>query len=255
MSLDALRPLLDTLEITKKISQYWRVSVVEVTGSTQDDIAKRVSDGFARNGEVLVAEYQSAGRGRLDRKFEASASSALTFSFYIESQREKSEWGFIPLLAGLAVVYSLKECNPNCDISLKWPNDLLIADKKVGGIIAQVSSQGVIVGIGINVSMSQAELPVSHATSLYLQGCSQLDRNAILAAFLSTFEELFARWQSGEDLRHLYRESSATLGRTIKVELPGGAHVDGEAIDISAQGELIMKDGLHITVGDVIHLR
>ena len=255
MSLDAPRPLLDQFAISEKISRYWRVSVVEVTGSTQDDISKRVSAGLALNGEVLATEFQSAGKGRLDRKFDAPASTALLFSFYIEPQREKSEWGFIPLLAGLAMAYTLNERDRGCTITLKWPNDLIVEDKKVGGIIAQVTPQGVIVGIGVNVSMSQEELPVSHATSLALQGFADLDRNSILATFLDVFEDLFLRWQSGEDLRHLYLQASATVGRSIRVELPGRAHIDGVATDISAQGELILMDGYHVSVGDVVHLR
>ena len=255
MSLDVPRPLLDQFAISEKISRYWRVSVVEVTGSTQDDISKRVSAGLALNGEVLATEFQSAGKGRLDRKFDAPASTALLFSFYIEPQREKSEWGFIPLLAGLAMAYTLNERDRRCTITLKWPNDLIVADKKVGGIIAQVTPQGVIVGIGVNVSMSQEELPVSQATSLALQGFADLDRNSILAIFLDVFEDLFLRWQSGEDLRHLYLQASATVGRSIRVELPGGAHIDGVATDISTQGELILMDGHHVSVGDVVHLR
>ena len=81
MSPLAPRPPLDVSEISKRISQYWRVSVVEVTGSTQDDIAEKISIGVAMQGDVLVADFQSAGRGRLDRKFEAAPSSALTFHY------------------------------------------------------------------------------------------------------------------------------------------------------------------------------
>ena len=93
--------------ISEKISQYWRVSVVEVTGSTQDDLTQLVADKKASNGDVIATEFQSAGRGRLDRKFDAPASSALLFSFYIEPKREKSDWSFLPLLTGLSAIFAL----------------------------------------------------------------------------------------------------------------------------------------------------
>ncbi len=255
MSPIAPRPPLDASEISKRISQYWRVSVVEVTGSTQDDIAEKISIGDAIHGDVLVAEYQSAGRGRLDRKFEADPAAALTFSLYVEIKRDRDEWGFIPLLTGLAAVLSLQEIDPKVVVDVKWPNDLLISNSKLGGIISQATDEGVIIGVGINVAMSANELPVSHATSLYLSDFKELNRNLLLATFLNKFQELFLRWQNGEDLRHLYREKCATIGRLIKIELPGDKSLEGQALDISAHGELILVDGTRVSVGDVVHLR
>jgi BirA family biotin operon repressor/biotin-[acetyl-CoA-carboxylase] ligase len=229
--------------------------VVEVTGSTQDDLAQKVADKNAVSGDVIATEFQSAGRGRLDRKFEAPQSSALMFSLYIEPARDKSEWSFLPLLTGLSAIFTLTELDPECAPQLKWPNDILIGDGKVGGIIAQISGDGVVIGTGINVAMSETELPVSHATSLGLQSFAILDRNQILATFLTTFEELFARWQRGEDLRHLYCEHSATIGRSVKVEHPDGSSSTGKAVGITPAGELILEDGSRVTVGDVVHLR
>jgi BirA family biotin operon repressor/biotin-[acetyl-CoA-carboxylase] ligase len=241
--------------ISEKISQYWRVSVVEVTGSTQDDLTQLVADKKASNGDVIATEFQSAGRGRLDRKFDAPASSALMFSLYIEPQREKSDWSFLPLLTGLSAIFALMKLDPKSLPTLKWPNDILLGDGKVGGIIAQASGDGVIIGVGINVGMTEEELPVPHATSLVLHQFSTLDRNLILSTFLTTFEELFTRWQSGEDLRHLYNERSATIGRDIRIELPDGTHKNGKAVDVTPAGELILEDGSRVTVGDIIHLR
>jgi BirA family biotin operon repressor/biotin-[acetyl-CoA-carboxylase] ligase len=255
VSTDTPRPALEKSMISEKISQYWRVSVVEVTGSTQDDLAARVSRNEVQSGEVLVTDFQSAGKGRLDRNFEAPKSSALLFSIYIEPRREKSEWSFLPILAGIVTTLALSELDPSFSSHLKWPNDILIADKKVGGIIAQLTSDGVILGIGINVGMKIDELPVEHATSLGIEGFGTLDRNLVLASILNTCEELLLRWEDGEDLRHLYRERSATLGRKIQVLLPGGDSRTGLANDISVTGELILDDGQRITVGDIVHLR
>jgi BirA family biotin operon repressor/biotin-[acetyl-CoA-carboxylase] ligase len=255
MSQIAPRPPLRESEVNEKISQYWRVSVVEVTGSTQEDIAEKISSEEIIDGDVVVAEFQSAGRGRLDRKFEAPQSSALTFSFYIEPERDKEEWSFLPLLTGMAAVFALQKIDPQVAVNLKWPNDLLISDLKVGGIISQLAGRGVIIGVGINVAMDESELPVPQATSLFLSGHRELNRNHLLAVFLNNFEEIYVRWNSGEDLRHLYREMCATFGRSIRAELPNGNYLEGVAVDISAQGELILADGLRVTVGDIVHLR
>ena len=255
MSTDTPRPPLDSAVISQKISQYWRVSVVEVTGSTQDDLVALISHNDVANGEVLVTEYQSAGRGRLDRTFDAPQSSALLFSLYLQPKREKSEWSFLPLLAGLVSTLAISELDPRFSPELKWPNDLQIAGKKLGGIIAQATSNGVVIGIGINVGMDRSELPVEHATSLLIEGCAVLDRNLILASILNTFEELMGRWEDGEDLRNLYRERSATLNQKIQVELLNGEKKSGFAVDISPAGELILEDGQRITVGDIVHLR
>jgi BirA family biotin operon repressor/biotin-[acetyl-CoA-carboxylase] ligase len=229
--------------------------VVEVTGSTQDDLAARIAGKSVNPGDVLVTEYQSAGRGRLDRSFEAPKNSALLFSSYIEPKCEKSEWSFIPLLAGLATTLALAKLHPDFSVELKWPNDLQIEERKMGGIIAQLAGDGVILGIGLNVGMTRGELPVEHATSLNIEGFNELDRNILLVALLDSLEEILGRWESGEDLRHLYRERSATLGKKVGVELPDGKTRFGIAEDISPYGELILEDGQRITVGDIVHLR
>jgi BirA family biotin operon repressor/biotin-[acetyl-CoA-carboxylase] ligase len=255
VSIDTPRPPLDTLQISEKISRYWRVSVVEVTGSTQDDLLNRIAKSEARIGDVLVTDYQSAGRGRLDRKFEAPATSALLFSFYIEPKREQSEWSLLPLIVGLSASHALSAIDPRIQSSLKWPNDLHISGLKVGGIIAHAITEGVVIGVGINVGMTESELPTAQATSLALKNFGELNRNTILAAFLNEFEDLLARWEAGEDLRHLYLERCSSIGVRVEAELPGGVKKSGVATNITPQGELILEDGSRITVGDIVHLR
>lgn len=229
--------------------------MVEVTGSTQDDLAQKVADKKATNGDVIATEFQRAGRGRLDRKFDAPASSALMFSFYIEPSREKSDWSFLPLLTGMSAIFALTELDPASSPTLKWPNDILLGNGKVGGIIAQASGDGVVIGVGINVGMTEAELPVVTATSLSIHGFTVLNRNLILSTFLTVFEELFERWQHGEDLRHLYNERSSTIGHAIRIEHPDGSFKNGKAIDVTPAGELILEDGSRVSVGDIVHLR
>lgn len=254
MGSQAPRAPLDKSIIDGKISQYWRVSVVDLTASTQSDLAELVNASVAKSGEVIAAEFQSNGRGRLDRTFEAPPQSALLFSFYIAPKRAVSDWGFISFLAALAMREVITDQLAE-KVNLKWPNDILIGDKKVAGLLAQQIGEGVIVGIGLNVAMSTDDLPVPTATSLLLADSNLLDRNLILSAFLNHFENLFKEWDSGGDFLEKYRQVCSTLGRQVRVEVLGRDSIEGEAVSITAQGVLILKDGTEVNVGDVVHLR
>jgi BirA family biotin operon repressor/biotin-[acetyl-CoA-carboxylase] ligase len=253
MGVDMPRAPLDQSQIAASLSQYWRVSVVDLTTSTQEDLAEKISTGDAHNGDVIVANFQSAGRGRLDRSFSAPASTALLFSFYFTPTQHRADWGFIPLLAGVSVAKTLNELNAG--VLIKWPNDLLIKQKKVGGIISTIHNEGVIVGIGINVSMTTEELPVSSATSLELEGVLTLDRNDLLAKILNGLESEFNQWDQGRLFVDQYKVLSATIGAEVRIELPGGQQILSKAISIDNQGQLHLEDGQIVSVGDVIHLR
>jgi BirA family biotin operon repressor/biotin-[acetyl-CoA-carboxylase] ligase len=139
--------------------------------------------------------------------------------------------------------------------NLKWPNDILIGDKKVAGILAQQIGEGVIVGIGLNVAMSADELPVPTATSLEVAGSNNLDRNSLLSAFLNRFEKVFHGWDSGSDFLERYRQLSSTLDRQVRVDVVGRDSIEAKALSITAQGALILSDGTEVNVGDVVHLR
>ena len=255
MSTDAPRAPLDKSLISPEISRYWRVSVVEVTGSTQDDLYQLASTGTAIPKSILASEYQSSGRGRLDRSFIAPASSALTFSIYIEPKVEREEWGFITLLAGLSVHEALHHLDPQIEISIKWPNDLLIGSKKFVGMIAQATDKGLVLGIGINVGMNPDELPVESATSLSIEEFAILDRNAILAAIINHFEINLEMWENDQSFLAQYRAASSTIGSDVEVTLPGGEVISAKALNISNTGALLLDNGREITVGDVVHLR
>jgi BirA family biotin operon repressor/biotin-[acetyl-CoA-carboxylase] ligase len=253
MGTDAPRAPLDQSRITSTSSQYWRVSVVDLTASTQDDLAEKVAAGNAKNGDVIVTNYQSAGRGRLDRTFLAPPSTALLFSLYLDPKRSRDDWGFIPLLAGYSIADTLRKVNAN--VSIKWPNDLLIDEMKLGGIIATAVGSGVVVGIGINVSMSVDELPVETATSLALAGVTKLDRNFLLPLLLNSFEQDFTSWDTGESFLDKYSQLSVTQGREVTVSGPAENTIRSRAIAFDEQGRLHLEVGQIVTVGDVIHLR
>ncbi|MFM6941309.1 MAG: biotin--[acetyl-CoA-carboxylase] ligase [Candidatus Planktophila sp.] len=229
--------------------------MVEVTGSTQDDLFELASNGGAIPKTILASEFQSNGRGRLDRSFEAAPHSALTFSIYIEPKVEKEEWSFLTLLAGLSVHEALHALDTQTLIGIKWPNDLLIGDKKFAGMIAQATAKGVVLGIGLNVGMTQGELPVDTATSLAIEGFAELNRNVILAAIINHFEINLEMWENDKSFRAEYRSASVTIGKDVEVTLPGGKTINSRSVDISYSGGLLLEDGSEVTVGDVVHLR
>jgi BirA family biotin operon repressor/biotin-[acetyl-CoA-carboxylase] ligase len=229
--------------------------VVEVTGSTQDDLYQLASTEKIIPKTILASEYQTDGRGRLDRTFTAPAMSALTFSLYIEPKVEREEWSFLTLLAGLSVQEAIASLDPHISVGIKWPNDLLIGEKKFVGMIAQATKKGVVLGIGINVGMSADELPVENATSLALEGFANLNRNEILAAIINHFEINVELWEHDKSFLAEYRSASVTIGKEVEVTLPGGELIRSKAIDISNAGALLLDNGSEVTVGDVVHLR
>jgi BirA family biotin operon repressor/biotin-[acetyl-CoA-carboxylase] ligase len=225
---------------------YWRVSVIEETPSTQTLI--RESNPTA--GDVITAEYQSAGRGRLNRSFEAKKYSALLFSCYMEPEIQLANFGKIPLLAGLSVANAINKLTNSNNFKCKWPNDILFNNKKVAGLLCETLGRGVLIGIGINVTTSVEELPVSHATSIALATGQNLNRNRLLAEIL---RELNLNINGDKDLRE-YRKACQTIGLEISAELPNGEVVEDVANEVAENGALILRSGREITVGDLIHI-
>ncbi|TSA20180.1 MAG: biotin--[acetyl-CoA-carboxylase] ligase [Actinomycetales bacterium] len=231
-------------------SGYWRVSVIDEIDSTQNYL--RISN--PKPGDLITAEYQSAGRGRLDRKFVATKSSALLFSFYIEPTIAIKNLGYLSLLVGASITNTLNEITESESFKCKWPNDIVFGDRKIAGLLAEKFGSGVIVGVGINVSTSKEQLPVPHASSIFLATGTALNRNLLLVQILNSLELTLKDWESDKDLTPVYRKLSATLGREVRVELPGGVNIEAIALDIDSTGALHLDNGQAITVGDVIHL-
>jgi BirA family biotin operon repressor/biotin-[acetyl-CoA-carboxylase] ligase len=244
-------------ELHAELSPYWRVSVVDVTGSTQVDLAESIHAHTAVDGEVLVANFQSAGKGRLDREFIAAPSTALLFSFYKRVVRPRAEWNFIALLTALSITEALADLDSTVNLRIKWPNDILINEKKIAGLLCQADKDGVIVGVGLNVSMQENELPVATATSLYLESFLELDRNDILKRILKSFEENFQIWNNKGSAPFIskFEDLCSSLNRDIQIIGPSGESRAAIATGISILGELILSDGKHVNSADVLHLR
>ena len=250
---------------------YTAVDVVERTGSTNADLLAAARAGAAA-GTVLIAEEQTAGRGRLDRSWHSQAGAALTFSVLLRPAGvPPASRGWLPLLTGVAVASALHAAT-GVDVSLKWPNDVLAAagvpgrTGKLAGILAEQAGDAIVVGIGLNVSATQDELPPGQATSLWLQGVSDPDRQAIAVAILRELERWYWRWveasppgdAAASGLRAEYLRSCSTLGRDVRVELPGGGALAGRAHDVDSVGRLLVStdDGVHaVSAGDVVHVR
>ncbi|MQA87662.1 MAG: biotin--[acetyl-CoA-carboxylase] ligase [Streptosporangiales bacterium] len=262
----------------------WReVRVVATTGSTNAALVARAREGAAE-GTVLAAEEQTAGRGRLGRIWTAPPGAGLTFSVLLRPAVPAPCWVWLPLLTGVAVAAAVNRAAA-VEARLKWPNDLLVGDRKLAGILVERTEQAertgqaeraeqgkhgglgvdaAVVGVGLNVTISAEELPTATATSLALEGRADVDRTALLEAILGQLEERYRAWLAAagdpyrSGLRDAYRELCATLGRQVRVELPDGSAVVGAAADIDRDGALVVRtaDGeLTVGAGDVVHVR
>jgi BirA family biotin operon repressor/biotin-[acetyl-CoA-carboxylase] ligase len=265
-STEQSRQPLDADAVTARLAGRWLVEAVRETGSTNADLLAAAAAGAAAAGAaagtVLVAESQSGGRGRLGRSWESPAGAGLTFSMLLRPVPPVPSWGWLPLLTGLALVRTL-----GSQARLKWPNDVLYGSRggKVAGILVQSGNDAVVIGVGLNVSTRQPELPVETATSLLLEGHRELDRAELLVAFLGRFDGLYTAWQAhGGDARSSglaegYRAGCATLSSEVSVDL--GSHtLVGRAVDLDDDGRLLVQpagDGARVGVaaGDVTHLR
>lgn len=244
------------------------LEVVGSTGSTNSDLAARAAK--LPEGAVLVAEEQTAGRGRLDRSWVAPARSGLFFSVLLKPGPSvpQERWGWLTLLAGVAAATGLSRA-AGVDTALKWPNDLLVTvdgeERKTGGILAERVGDGVVVGIGLNVTLTDAELPVDTAGSLFLAKATVTDRDPLLRAVLRSLEQWYGNWRAaGGDpaasgLQETYAAGCATLGKHVRAELPGGRTLTGTAEAVDADGRLVVRtaEDKHEAVGagDVVHLR
>ncbi len=253
-------------ELVRPGSLWRQIEVVEQTGSTNADLATRARAGEVSAGSVLVTGYQSSGRGRQGRQWTAPPGSSVAISLIVAPYDIVSErWSWLSLLTGLAVVEGLRRI-ADVSAALKWPNDVLVGDRKLCGILAErvetPRGPACVVGIGINVGLAADQLPVPTATSLaLLLGDAAPSSSRVVAAVLGAFELIFAEWQRRDDdsaFAASYVARSATIGRRVRVELTGGRVVEGDAEAIDDAGRLVVRtaSGREVfSAGDVTHLR
>jgi BirA family biotin operon repressor/biotin-[acetyl-CoA-carboxylase] ligase len=253
------------VEATLQRRDGWRLEHVLATGSTNDDLAagSQRSGGEGLAGTVLVTEEQTAGRGRSGRQWSCPAGGGLMFSVAVDvSEIPPARRAWTGVALALAVVSAFHSV-AGVRGSLKWPNDVLVEGAKCGGILAESAGDLVLVGAGLNISLERAELPRPDATSLLLLG-ARVDRNALLAAVLDEFGRWLGDWRAARGdvdragLRAAYLAACTTLGSSVRLELPGGAAVVGTAVDVDANGAIVLETGagrVRYSAGDVVHLR
>ncbi|WP_141787355.1 biotin--[acetyl-CoA-carboxylase] ligase [Oryzihumus leptocrescens] len=211
---------------------------------------------------VVLAEHQSAGRGRLTRQWEAPARASVAVSVVLPVGGS-SDPGWLPLVTGMAMGRALADV-AGVRPGLKWPNDLLLGDRKVCGVLCELTGNGTVVvaGAGANVDQGQHELPVPTATSLHLEGAQGIRREDVVIAFLGHLAALHGEWVLGGAalgrVRAAYRQECVTIGQEVDVHQPGGALLRGTATGVDDSGRLVLETGRGRVVhaaGDVVHVR
>ncbi|GAA4347517.1 biotin--[acetyl-CoA-carboxylase] ligase [Angustibacter luteus] len=245
------------------------LDVVPATGSTNADLAAAVRAGRAGPGAVLTTDDQQSGRGRRDRTWTTPPRSAVAVSFFVRPDGvSRALWSWVPLAVGLGVSDALIHV-AGLNARLKWPNDVLVGDRKLSGVLAEVvehpSGAGIVVGVGLNVLQRADELPVPTATSLAIEGAAVTDRDTVLRAVLRAVGVRYQAWAAaGGDPRRsgvaaAYRERCLTIGQQVRVELPGSNVLEGVAEGVDDEGRLLVwPDGgpvQALAAGDVVHVR
>lgn len=270
---DLDRPPLNATALNKALvredAMWTHLEVTDSIGSTNTELADRAREGTAEPGTVLVAEEQTAGKGRLGRAWTAPPRSGLFFSVLLRPAPPTPAWGWLPLLAGVATAGALARA-AGVGTGLKWPNDVLTVtdgdERKIGGILAErVDDDKVVLGIGLNITLREDELPVPTAGSLALAGAQGTDRDPLLRAVLRSVEDWYGRWTASNGdptsstLLEAYAAGCVTLGRTVRVELPDGEALVGEAVAVDGDGRLVVasEHGVQrpVAAGDIVHLR
>jgi BirA family biotin operon repressor/biotin-[acetyl-CoA-carboxylase] ligase len=260
---DLTRPPLSGTRLQRRLGdgRVWRqVRVVDSTGSTNADVAAEARAGAAE-GLVVIAEEQTGGRGRLARSWESPPRAGVYASVLLRPTPAASCWPLLTLLTGLAVIEAVVGVG-RVEARLKWPNDVLVDDRKLAGILAERVDDAVVVGVGINVSTRPNELP-DGATSLAVEG-GVTDREVVAAEVLRALRRRYQAWSdtvgAGTSVLPAYRQMCETIGSDVTVELPGGQIVMGAASGVDDEGRLVVQETAggpprSFTVGDVTHVR
>ena len=254
-----VRPLLNTHDLGQVLHCH------EELPSTSDE-AKALAEAGAEHGEVVVAERQTAGRGRRGRGWVSAPRRSVAFSVVLRPEGlPPARAPELTLVAAVAVCDALR--HSGVEAGIKWPNDVLVRGRKIAGILTELSAEAdlvhwVVVGVGVNVNLRAEDLPpelAGEATSVLLERGAPAPRALFLAACLSSLEEWYDRHAEGgfAPIRHAWRERSVTLGQEVVVAVDG-EEVRGLAEDIDDTGALLVRTApglVRITSGDVRLLR
>jgi BirA family biotin operon repressor/biotin-[acetyl-CoA-carboxylase] ligase len=241
------------------------------TGSTNTDLVRWASGADAADWPdftAVVAGEQTEGKGRSGREWVSPAGSSLSVSVLLTPQGlPLTSFGWFPLMAGLAMRETVAGLiAAPASATVKWPNDVLVGERKISGILSELlpNLRGVVLGSGLNLTQTTDELPIAAATSLAIEGASVTDVDAVLSRYLTNLQHWYgALVDAGGDadaagLRAAVVASCGSIGRQVRVILPGDREFSGLATNIDSAGRLIVDvngEPTEVAAGDIVHLR
>jgi BirA family transcriptional regulator, biotin operon repressor / biotin---[acetyl-CoA-carboxylase] ligase len=255
-----LAPLLNTAEIGRDIHHYADLA------STNDE-AHRLADEGALHGEVVIADVQTAGRGRRGRPWISPPSASIALSAILRPALPPARAPEIALAAAVGVCEASRELGARA-AAIKWPNDIECAGRKLAGLLTELRTDGertrhVVLGVGLNCNAEPLDFPEElreSATSLRIERGEAVPRALACARLLEALDE----WLALHDLegfapvRDRFRQLSSTLGRRVHIELEPGT-LDGDALDLADDGALLVRSErgelVRVVAGDVTHCR
>lgn len=249
-----------------------RLEVLEQCGSTNTELVERAALGWP-DFSAVVTDDQTGGRGRLGRTWVAPPGRTLAASVLLRPTFSADSFGWLPLIAGLAMARSIRsvlaaaESDAAAAVGVKWPNDVLIGDNKVSGLLAELlTGPAVVLGAGVNLAFTAAELPTETSTSLTLHGAlAEGLPDRVLSGYLAELKSAYDQLSShhgdavASGIARAVTAECVTLGRDVRLTLPNGETPVARAIDLDDTGRLVVRrqDGTRMTVaaGDVTHVR
>lgn len=238
--------------------------LLDAADSTNTALLRMAGEGGAPAWTIVAAREQTGGRGRLGRTWLSPRDCALALSVLLHPRLDAA---LLPVLALAAGVAMSEACSSSAgiDVRCKWPNDLVVGERKAGGILCEAMVRAgrpaaVVVGTGVNLTQSRQDFP-EHlrdvATSLALEG-GRTDESPIVTAYLRALRELVERPDPATGIVRRYRERCSTIGRRVAASLSGGARVEGDAVGVDPTGALLVRTAAGVELvgfGEVEHLR
>ena len=232
----------------------YEVEYHETIDSTNARARDLAVDGRAN--VVVLADAQTGGRGRLDRAW-SSPSGGVWLSILSRPQVPPAQAPAYTLAAAVATTRAVREAG--VDASIKWPNDVLVGDRKLAGILTEMEGEAdrvswLVVGIGINANVDAADLPTDRPVTTVREEVGDVDRRELTQSLLAAFHELTVDLQQ---VLPAWRKLSSTLGQRVRVETPG-EEIVGDAVDVRFPGSLVVETAegtREVTAGDCEHLR
>ena len=238
-----------------------RFEYLATTGSTNTDL---VASALAKPGEfphlsVLIAGEQTAGRGRTGRVWVSPPEKSLAISVLVRPENwSREDYGWLPLAAGVAMRRAVQQALPEAEVGLKWPNDVQVFGNKISGILSELLSDqsGVVIGAGVNLTLTKTELPITESTSLALEGWVGT-ADELLSTYLQNLRDLL---QDSEETKASVRRECKTIGLRVKAIFPDGQEIVGLATGIDDSGRLLIsvpgdQQLLAVSAADIQHLR